>query len=98
MVFIMVILGGLGSLPGAIIGAVAFTVPPFLLQQFVFYKYLIISVVLIAVMLFRPDGVLGAVSIRPRKTLGAILELLAAETAVSTSALPAVSDVEAAHV
>src|SRR6202030_4355568 len=45
VVFIMVILGGLGSLPGAILGAIAFTVPPFVLQQFVFYKYLIISVV-----------------------------------------------------
>ena len=98
MVFIMVILGGLGSLPGAIIGAVAFTVPPFLLQQFVFYKYLIISVVLIAVMVFRPEGLLGTVSIRPRKTLGGTLELLTAETAVSPSELPAVSDVAAADV
>jgi branched-chain amino acid transport system permease protein len=85
MVFIMVILGGLGSLPGAIFGAVAFTLPPFLLQQFVFYKYLVISVLLIGVMIFRPEGLLGTVSIRPRKLLGGSLELLSAETAVEAS-------------
>ena len=76
-VFIMVILGGLGSLPGAILGAIAFTVPPFLLQQFVFIKYLIISVVLIAVMVFRPEGLLGTVSIRPRRIMGGTVELFA---------------------
>jgi branched-chain amino acid transport system permease protein len=96
MVFIMVILGGLGSIPGAILGAVAFTVPPFLLQQFVFYKYLIISVVLIAVMIYRPEGLLGTVSIRPRKMMGGTLELITAEAAVEASELPAVTDTEAA--
>jgi len=98
MVFIMVILGGLGSLPGAIIGAVAFTVPPFLLQQFVFYKYLMISVLLIAVMVFRPEGLLGTVSIRPRKSMGGTLELLTAESAVAASEEPAVVDLDAADV
>jgi branched-chain amino acid transport system permease protein len=96
MVFIMVILGGLGSIPGAILGAIAFTVPPFLLQQFVFYKYLVISVVLIAVMVFRPEGLLGTVSIRPRKTMGGTLELLTAESAIEASELPAVTDTEVA--
>ena len=80
-VFIMVILGGLGSLPGAILGAIAFTVPPFLLQQFVFFKYLIISVVLIAVMVFRPEGLLGTVSIRPRRTMGGTIELFSDDQA-----------------
>jgi branched-chain amino acid transport system permease protein len=97
-VFIMVILGGLGSIPGAILGAVAFTVPPFLLQQFVFYKYLVVSILLIAVMVFRPEGLLGTVSIRPRKTMGGTLELLTAESAVEASELPAVTDTEVADV
>jgi branched-chain amino acid transport system permease protein len=85
MVFIMVILGGLGSIPGAILGAIAFTVPPFLLQQFVFIKYLIISLVLIAVMVFRPEGLLGTVSIRPRKTMGGTLELFSDEAGSEAS-------------
>ncbi|TME48041.1 MAG: branched-chain amino acid ABC transporter permease [Chloroflexi bacterium] len=96
VVFIMVILGGLGSLPGAILGAIAFTVPPFVLQQFVFYKYLVISLVLVAVMIYRPEGLLGTVSIRPRQTMGGTLELITAEAAVEASELPAVTDAEAA--
>jgi branched-chain amino acid transport system permease protein len=96
MVFIMVILGGLGSLPGAILGAIAFTVPPFLLQNFVFIKYLIISVVLIAVMIFRPEGLLGTVSIRPRKMFGGTIELLTAEAAVEAEEQPAVTNIDAA--
>jgi branched-chain amino acid transport system permease protein len=95
-VFIMVILGGLGSIPGAILGAIAFTVPPYLLQQFVFYKYLVVSILLIAVMVLRPEGLLGTVSIRPRKTMGGTLELLTAETAIEASELPAVTDTEVA--
>ena len=88
MVFIMVILGGLGSIPGAILGAIAFTVPPFLLQQFVFIKYLVISLVLIAVMVFRPEGLLGTVSIRPRKTMGGTLELFDEDAAPEAPARP----------
>jgi len=86
MVFIMVILGGLGSIPGAILGAIAFTVPPFLLQQFVFIKYLVISLVLIAVMVFRPEGLLGTVSIRPRKTMGGTVELFSDQAGAEPSA------------
>ncbi len=84
-VFIMVILGGLGSIPGAILGAIAFTVPPFLLQQFVFIKYLIISIVLIAVMVFRPEGLLGTVSIRPRRVMGGTLDLFSADAEAEAS-------------
>jgi hypothetical protein len=96
VVFIMVVLGGLGSIPGAVLGAIAFTVPPFVLQQFALYKYLIISIVLIAVMVFRPEGLLGTVSIRPRRTMGGTLELITAEAAVEASELPSVTDVDAA--
>src|SRR2546428_9599222 len=90
------LLGVVAACPGPIAGVVRFTVPPFLLQQFVFYKYLIISIVLIATMVFRPEGLLGTVSIRPRKNLGGTLELLTAETAVEASELPAVTDTEGA--
>lgn len=97
-VFIMMILGGLGSLPGAILGAIAFTLPPFLLQRLVFYKYLIISILLIAVMILRPEGLLGTVSMRPRRTLGGTLELLTAESAVEEPEQPAALDARAADV
>ena len=44
----------------------------------------------------RPEGLLGTVSIRPRKTMGGTLELLTAESAVEASELPAVTDTEVA--
>jgi len=96
LVFIMVILGGLGSIPGAIIGATLVTVLPFVLQQLVFYRYVVFSLILIVIMIFRPEGLLGTVSMRPRKTLGGTVELLTAESTVEASELPAVTDAEAA--
>jgi branched-chain amino acid transport system permease protein len=98
-IFIMVILGGLGSIPGAIVGAVLFTVPPFVLQQFVFYKYLVVAILLIAVMILRPEGLLGTVSIRPRKMLGGTLELIVAEPeapAVPVAPADQAAEIEAA--
>jgi hypothetical protein len=92
----MVILGGLGSIPGAIIGATLVTVLPFVLQQLVFYRYVVFSLILIVIMIFRPEGLLGTVSMRPRKTLGGTVELLTAESTVEASELPAVTDAEAA--
>ncbi len=96
LVFIMVILGGLGSIPGAIIGATLVTVLPFVLQPLIFYRYVVFSLILIVVMIFRPEGLLGTVSMRPRKTLGGTVELLTAESTIEASELPAVTDAEAA--
>jgi branched-chain amino acid transport system permease protein len=96
LVFIMVILGGLGSIPGAIIGATLVTVLPFVLQQLVFYRYVVFSLILIVIMIFRPEGLLGTVSMRPRKTLGGTVELLTAESTVEASELPAVTNTEVA--
>jgi branched-chain amino acid transport system permease protein len=79
LVFIMVILGGLASLPGAIIGAVIVTIIPYALQQLVNYKFVIFSVLLIILMIFRPEGLLGTVSIRPRQFLGGTVELFTSE-------------------
>jgi len=96
LVFIMVILGGLGSIPGAIIAATLVTILPFLLQPLILYRYVVFSLILIVIMIFRPEGLLGTVSMRPRKTLGGTLELLTAETAIEASELPAVTDTEVA--
>jgi len=66
------------------------------LQQLVLYKYVVFSVVLIVLMIFRPEGLLGTLSIRPRTAMGGTVELLTAESAVEASELPAVTDAEAA--
>ncbi len=96
LVFIMVVLGGLGSIPGAIIGATVVTVLPFVLQPLIFYRYVVFSLILIVIMIFRPEGLLGTVSMRPRKAMGGTVELLTAEPTIEASELPAVTDTEVA--
>ncbi|HEX8847469.1 MAG TPA: branched-chain amino acid ABC transporter permease [Pyrinomonadaceae bacterium] len=58
-ILIMVILGGLGSIVGSVIGAVTLTVLPELLRQFEQYRMIIYSVLLIVLMITRPQGLLG---------------------------------------
>jgi branched-chain amino acid transport system permease protein len=52
-ILVMVVLGGMGSLPGSIIAAIALTVVPSLLISFSNYRMLIYAIVLIAAMLLK---------------------------------------------
>jgi branched-chain amino acid transport system permease protein len=58
-ILVMVVLGGMGSITGAIISATVLTILPEALRGFASYRMLLYSVVLICVMLFRPTGLLG---------------------------------------
>jgi branched-chain amino acid transport system permease protein len=57
----MVILGGLGNVAGAILGAAALIALPELLRPFADYRYLIYGIVLLLLIRFRPQGLLGTV-------------------------------------
>ena len=59
--FAVLILGGLGSIPGAIVGGVVLGVTESLAAGFISsaYKDVIAFVVMIVVLLFRPEGLLG---------------------------------------
>jgi branched-chain amino acid transport system permease protein len=57
----MVILGGLGNVAGAIVGATALIALPELLRPFADYRYLVYGIVLLLLIRFRPQGLLGAV-------------------------------------
>jgi len=57
---VMIILGGLGSVPGSIAGAAVVTVLNDGLAAFQNYRPLIFGVILIACMLFMPGGIVGA--------------------------------------
>jgi branched-chain amino acid transport system permease protein len=52
----VVILGGLGSLPGVIVGALVLIGLPGLLREFEDYRELIYGGVLVAIMILRPQG------------------------------------------
>ena len=59
---VMIIVGGLGSVPGSVIGAAAVTLLHDGLASFQNYRPLIFGALLIACMLFMPGGVMRAVS------------------------------------
>ena len=56
---IMVVFGGMGSLTGSIVAAVGLTILPELLRAFSEYRMLVYSVVLVLIMVFRPQGIFG---------------------------------------
>ena len=58
-ILVMVVLGGLGSMAGSIIAAAILTYLPLALQSFNKYRMVIYAVLLIAVMIFKPSGLLG---------------------------------------
>jgi len=57
----MVILGGMGNLAGAVVGAVALTVLPEVFRPLADARYLIYGIVLLLLVRFRPQGLLGTV-------------------------------------
>ncbi len=65
-VIVMIIVGGLGSISGAVLGAVVITVLLELLREAQQFRLIAYSLLLIATMLLRPEGLLG----RRELTLG----------------------------
>jgi branched-chain amino acid transport system permease protein len=52
----LIIIGGMGSIPGVFIGGLALVGLPLLLSQFAEFRYLIYGAALVAMMLIRPEG------------------------------------------
>ena len=52
----LIIIGGMGSIPGVIVGALALIGLPELLREFAEFRYLVYGAVLVAMMLLRPEG------------------------------------------
>ena len=52
----MVVLGGMGSIPGSILGAFLLTALPELLRAFSQYRMVIYGAAMVAMMIFKPDG------------------------------------------
>ena len=62
-IIIMIVLGGMGSLTGSVLGAIVITIMPELLRQLPGdlsrYRLVVYSALLILIMLTRPQGILG---------------------------------------
>jgi branched-chain amino acid transport system permease protein len=52
----LIIVGGMGSMPGVIVGAIALVGLPELLREFAEYRLLVYGAALVAMMLLRPEG------------------------------------------
>ena len=59
----MVVLGGMGSIFGTVVGAVTLSVLPELLREFDKYRMLTYGIVLILFMIFRPQGLFGKIKV-----------------------------------
>lgn len=55
--FCIVLIGGMGSIPGVIIGAAAISLFPEIFRGFAQYRMLIFGVIMVAMMAFRPGGI-----------------------------------------
>ena len=55
-VLAVIILGGMGSIPGVVVGALVLVGLPELLREFDEYRLLVYGAVLVAMMLLRPEG------------------------------------------
>ncbi len=60
MVLCMVVLGGMGSIPGIILGVAALIALPEAFRQFEAYRMLVFGATMIIMMLFRPAGLIPA--------------------------------------
>jgi len=58
-ILIVVVLGGLGSLSGSVIAAILLGVVSTFLQQFTTLRMLIYGLILVVIMVFRPEGIMG---------------------------------------
>jgi branched-chain amino acid transport system permease protein len=60
----LIIVGGMGSIPGVIVGALILVGLPELLREFTEYRLLMYGILLIVMMLFKPEGFLPAETLK----------------------------------
>lgn len=60
----LIIVGGMGSIPGVIVGAFVLVGMPELLREFTEYRFLMYGILLIIMMLFKPEGFIPDVTRR----------------------------------
>jgi len=72
LLFCIVLLGGLGSIPGTMLGALVITVFPEVFRPFAKYRLMFFGLALLFMMIFRPAGILP----RKRDSLATLLKAI----------------------
>ncbi|MFF8932503.1 branched-chain amino acid ABC transporter permease [Streptomyces longwoodensis] len=67
LILMAVVLGGMGSVPGVVVGALVISLLPELLRGAENWRYLVFGLLLIVVMIFRPQGLLPSRTGEPRR-------------------------------
>lgn len=67
LILSMAILGGLGSLPGSIVGAFVLTVLPEALRSLAEYRQIIYGLILVLLMIYKPSGLMGKIDFKQLK-------------------------------
>lgn len=65
LVLMAVVLGGMGSTPGVIIGALFVSLAPEVLRDFSEWRFLLFGILLVVAMIFRPRGIWPATAVLP---------------------------------
>ncbi|KAB1662217.1 branched-chain amino acid ABC transporter permease [Pseudoclavibacter chungangensis] len=65
LLLMAVVLGGMGSIPGVIIGALVISLLPELLREVAEWRFLVFGVLLVVMMIFRPAGVWPSTAVLP---------------------------------
>ncbi len=82
----LIIVGGIGSLPGVVVGALALVGMPELLREFAEYRLLLYGALLIAMMIKRPEGLWPSPITRREMHADEELEALAEQAAQAAKA------------
>lgn len=64
VILTMVVLGGVGSIPGVIVGATVLAILPEALRGISTYRYAIYGILLVMMMIVRPQGIISAASLK----------------------------------
>jgi branched-chain amino acid transport system permease protein len=78
----LLIVGGLGSIPGVVVGAIFLIGLPELFREFSEYRFLFYGAAMIAMMLRKPEGLLPSTTIRRELHAGEEEEALPADAAI----------------
>ncbi|MEX2459412.1 MAG: branched-chain amino acid ABC transporter permease [Actinomycetota bacterium] len=73
LILAMVVIGGMGSIPGAILGAALVVLLPEIFREFASYRFLVFGLALVLLMIFRPQGLLPSKR-RKAELKGAVVE------------------------
>jgi branched-chain amino acid transport system permease protein len=60
----MIILGGMGSIPGSIIGALVLTIIPEMMRGLMEYRLIIYGLVIVIMLIIRPSGICGGFNLK----------------------------------